>query len=73
MLRWSERTIARHPEIIEQFEQQITVFCDFDAVHELALRELMLGDAVRTLENDRKQAQSFLKSAYDRFGTLKDE
>ncbi len=73
MLRWSEGTVARHPEIIEQLEQQIILFRDFDAVHELALCELLLGDAVRTLENDRERAQSLLKSASDRFGTLKDE
>ncbi|MEP6984475.1 MAG: LuxR C-terminal-related transcriptional regulator [Chloroflexota bacterium] len=73
MMRWSEGTVARHPEIIEQLQKQIILFRDLDAVHEIALCELLLGDAVRTLENDREQAQSLLKAAYDRFGTLKVE
>ncbi len=73
MIRWSEGTFARHPEIIVKLEQQILQLYDLDTPHEVALCELLLGDAVRTLLKDLERGRSLLKSAYDAFVSVGDE
>ncbi len=73
MIRWSEGTFARHPEIIEKLEKQMLQLRDLDAPREVALCELLLGDAVRTLFKDLERGRSLLKSAYDTFARLGDE
>lgn len=70
MVRWSEGTFARHPEIIEKLMLQLR---DLDAAREVALCELLLGDAVRTLQKDLERGRSLLKSAHDTFVRLGDE
>ncbi len=73
MVRWSEGTFARHPEIIEKLEKLMLQLRDFDADCEVALCELLLGDAVRTLQKDLERGRSLLKLAYDTFVRLGDE
>jgi predicted ATPase/DNA-binding CsgD family transcriptional regulator len=73
MVRWSEGTFARHPEIIEKLEKLMLQLRDLDADREVALCELLLGDAVRTLQKDLERGRSLLKSAYDTFVRLGDE
>lgn len=73
MIRWSEGTFSRHPEIIEKLEMQIRQLRDLDATREVALCELLLGDAVRALLKDVEWGRSTLKLAYDTFVRLGDE
>lgn len=73
MQRWREGSVAKYPEVLDELESYLQLFEQFNLQLEIALCQLLLGDAVRTLSDDLERAQSFIQSAYDMFTALDDK